>query len=76
MIELRYPRANEQVADWQDDLKRLALAHKLVQDEYLENPTLQHSGTSYDGAEAITAYIRRLDEESEQWWYCVCDRKE
>lgn len=76
MIELRYPHTNDQVVDWQDDLKRLALAHKLVEDEQLPQPRLQHSGATYDGPEAITAYIRQLDEESEQWWYCVCDRKE
>ncbi|MCB0631401.1 MAG: hypothetical protein R2824_01730 [Saprospiraceae bacterium] len=74
MIELRYPIASTQVEDWQDDLKRLALAHKLVQDEQLEKPLLLHSGTEYSGREAITSYIRKLDEESEQWWYCVCDR--
>jgi CRISPR/Cas system-associated endonuclease Cas1 len=74
MIELRYSNATPQVEDWEDDLKRLALAHKLVQIEQLETPVLVHSGAEYAGREAITAYLRKLDEESEQWWYCVCDR--
>lgn len=75
MIVLRYPSVTPQLEDWQDAMQRLALAHKLVQDEQLEAPLLTHSGAEYQGPEAISAYIDQLDEESADWWYCRCDRK-
>ena len=75
MIVLRYPAPSAQLEDWKDLMEKLALAHKLEQDAQLQLPVLTHSGATYEDGPAITAYLDQLDRESEQWWYCTCDRR-
>ncbi len=72
MLLIRYPEWNMQVDDWQDLLKRLALAHQLEEDGQLEYPILTEGKTQLEGFAAISDYLLQLEQESEQWWYCAC----
>lgn len=72
MIKLQISKdAPEQIA-LKERIEGLSLAREITTEESLEHPILTHSGKTYIGTQAITAYLDDFEQFHTQWYNCHC----
>ncbi len=67
MIVLAFPEYNAKVAEWEDKLRELVVAHRLEEHPSLSVPCLRYGANKYSGDEAIDAFLPDLARELAEW---------
>ena len=71
MIILQHSPTDTVAKEVTERLTALSLAHKL-EETITDTLILTEGKATYEGYEAIMAYLDKLDGERKQWYYCNC----
>lgn len=73
MLTIKYKQHSGLVETWEDQLKAMVIAHKLIEDENIESPILTNESETAIGEKAITKYVDELAEYQQAWFACSCN---
>ena len=72
MMEIHYPGSATELSEIKRLLEDYSFAHKLVYDGSLKEIQLLEGRNTILGKDKVLKHIRKLVEETGQWWYCQC----
>ncbi|MCB0548909.1 MAG: hypothetical protein KDD19_15120 [Phaeodactylibacter sp.] len=67
MIIIRYSEWDAQLEGWKEKLVELVTAHRFEPDESATIPSLQEKEKIIQGEEAITAFLKQLEKDINDW---------
>lgn len=76
MVTLYYPSTTQKIFVWQERLERMAIKHRLVQQQADSTPLLQYGEDQIQGTDAIDKYLDTLEELVKSWYEDRCDKYE
>jgi|AntRauTorckE5430_2_1112549.scaffolds.fasta_scaffold10878_2 hypothetical protein len=67
MILIRYTEYDAEVKNWENQLREMVVAYRLEALPELEEPELREQDKVVTGNHAITAYLKKLRQDVEDW---------
>lgn len=67
MITICYPEYDAEVENWESQLREMVVAYRLEASPKLREPELRAQGKVVTGNHAITAYLKKLARDVEDW---------
>lgn len=67
MITICYPEYDAEVESWESQLREMVVAYRLEASPELREPELRAQGKVVTGNHAITAYLKKLRQDVEDW---------
>ncbi|MCI4646619.1 hypothetical protein [Phaeodactylibacter sp.] len=67
MITICYPEYDKEVESWESQLREMVVAYRLQASPELKEPELREHDKVIAGTDAITAYLKKLRQDVDDW---------